>query len=166
MVFRCLKRDLSCDPLLCSVFELNNSNSPLVSSLAYQVYLAHEAYYNATQKFVAFGEGDDYSGGFIVEWVVLVNGTTCNTWNITQSGSNAYLNINPIIYTKIAYSFLSLYQTTFARSMVIYLEQTIPDSTNGYSYGASNNGTLVSQVGSNTNGLILDAALYYIQNNP
>jgi hypothetical protein len=60
---------------------------------------------------------------------------------------------------------LALYNTTFARNMVVYLEQSLPTPTNGYSDGADNSGNLVSQVGSNTNGLILDAALYAIQNN-
>ena len=50
--------------------------------------------------------------------------------------------------------------------MVVYLEQSLPDPTSGYSDGADNSGNLVLMVGSNTNGLILDAALYYIQNNP
>ena len=50
--------------------------------------------------------------------------------------------------------------------MAIYLEQTLPDPSHGYADGADNAGDLVSSVGSNTNGLILDAALYYIQNNP
>jgi len=50
--------------------------------------------------------------------------------------------------------------------MVVYLEQSLPYPTNGYSDGADNSGNLVSQVGSNTNGLILSAARYAIQNNP
>ena len=54
----------------------------------------------------------------------------------------------------------------FARNTVIYLEQRLPDPSGGYAEGADNSGNVVSMVGSNTNGLILDAALYYIQNNP
>jgi hypothetical protein len=50
--------------------------------------------------------------------------------------------------------------------MVVYLEKSLPTPTNGYSDGADNSGNPVSQVGSNANGLILDAALYAIQNNP
>ena len=48
---------ISCVPLLCSVFELNNSN-PQLMDLMNQVYLASEAYYNATGQYVAFGEGN------------------------------------------------------------------------------------------------------------
>ena len=129
-----------------------------------QVYLANEAYYNATRQYAAFSEGNSPTVAITYdEWVVLPNG---DTWEITESGSSAYLNINPIIYNKVAFSFLALYNTTFARNMVVYLEQILPDPSSGYTDGADNSGNLVSMVGSNTNGLILDAALYYIQNNP
>ena len=152
---------ISCEPLLCSVFELNNTDSRLMG-LMKQVYLAHEAYYNDTRQYVAFSEGNS-PNGFIYEWVATGNN---DTWKIIQSGSSSYSNINPIIYNKVAFSFLALYNTTFARNMVVYLEQSLPTPTNGYSDGADNSGNLVSQVGSNTNGLILDAATYAIQNNP
>ena len=150
---------ICCDPLLCSVFELNNNSSQLMA-LSRQVYLASEAYYNATGQYSAFSEGNS-PYGYIYEWVVMPNG---DTWNITSAGGS-YLDINPIIYNKVAYSFLALYNTAFARDMVIYLEQWLPAPIRGYSDGADNNGTLVSEVGSNTNGLILDAAVYYIQHN-
>ncbi len=41
------------DPLLCSVFELNNNDSRLMA-LANQVYLAHQAYYNTTGQYQSF----------------------------------------------------------------------------------------------------------------
>jgi hypothetical protein len=150
------------DPLLCSVFELNNNSSQLMA-LSRQVYLASEAYYTATRQYAAFSEGNSPYNGYIWEWVVLPNG---DTWKITGSGSSAYLNINPIIYNKVAFSFLALYNTTYARNMVIYLEQCLPTPTSGYYDGADNRGNLVADLGSNTNSLILDAALYAIQNNP
>jgi hypothetical protein len=149
------------DPLLFSVFELNNNSSQLMA-LSRQVYLASEAYYNATGQYVAFGEGNSPSNGYVWEWVVLPNG---DTWKITGSGS-AYLIMDPVIFNKVAFSFLALYNTTYARNMVVYLEKVLPDPTKGYSLGATNNGALVSSVGSDTNSLILDAALYAIQNNP
>jgi hypothetical protein len=149
------------DPLLCSVFELNNNDSRLLA-LSRQVYLAHEAYYNANGTYVAFSEGNS-PNGFVWEWVATGSG---DTWKITQSGNPSYLNMDPVIYNKVAFSFLALYNTTFARNMVVYLEQSLPTPTNGYSDGADNSGNLVSQVGSNTNGLILDAATYAIQKNP
>jgi hypothetical protein len=152
---------ISCDPLLCSVFELNNNDSRLLA-LSRQVYLAHEAYYNATGQYAAFSEGNS-PNGFVWEWVTTGSG---DTWKITQSGSSSYVDMSPVVYNKVAFSFLALYNTTFARNMVVYLEQNLPTPTNGYSDGADNSGNLVSQVGSNTNGLILSAATYAIQKNP
>jgi hypothetical protein len=149
------------DPLLCSVFELNNNDSRLLA-LSKQVYLAHEAYYNATGQYAAFSEGNS-PNGFVWEWVTT---GSSDTWKITQSGSSSYVDMSPVVYNKVAFSFLALYNTTFARNMVVYLEQSLPTPTNGYSDGADNSGNLVSQVGSNTNGLILDAATYAIQKNP
>jgi hypothetical protein len=156
---------ISCEPLLCSIFELN-SNSKL-TNLAKQVYLAHEAKYNATGKYVAFSEGNGMTG-FIYEWVVLPNG---DTWKITKAGEWNYINLEPIIYTKVALSFLALYNTTFARDMNIYLERAFPDVINGYYSGAEynkdiNNANLILSADSNTNGMILGAAKYAIQNNP
>ncbi len=152
---------ISCDPLLCSVFELNNNDSRLLA-LTSQVYLAHDAYYNATGKFAAFSEGSSPSNGYIWEWVTTGNG---DTWKIT-SGGNSYVNIDPVVFNKVAFSFLALYNTTFARNTLIYLEQQLPAPTNGYSDGADNSGNLVRGTGSSTNGLILDAAQYALQNNP
>ena len=75
------------DPLLCSVFELNNNSSQLMA-LSRQVYLASEAYYDATGDYAAFSEGNGPNGIYIYEWVVAPNG---DTWVITGSGSSAYL---------------------------------------------------------------------------
>ncbi len=152
------KADISCEPLLYSVFNLNYTAN--IATLMNQTYMAHEARYNATGQYVAFSEGLSPSSNFIWEWVVMSNG---NTWNITNG--QTYSNINPIIYSKVSLSFLALYNTTFARNMCIYLERILPDPTNGYSAGAdyntdSNNANVIASVDSNTNGLILSAATY------
>jgi hypothetical protein len=159
------KAIISCEPLLSSIFDLNNNSK--LNALASQVYLAHEAYYNATGKYVAFSEGND-NLKFIYEWVVLPNG---DTWKITNAGETTYLDIEPIIYTKVSFGFMALYNTTYARNMTIYLERSLPDAANGYSQGAEYNTddnarNIVSSVSSNTNGMILSAARYAIQNNP
>ena len=157
------KADISCEPLLYSFFNLNTN--PKIVQLMNQTYSAHEAKYNVTGEYVAFSEGSSTSPDFIWEWVVTSNG---NTWKITNGQTQIF--INPVIYNKVSLSFLALYNTTFARNMSIYLERTLPDPTKGYSAGAdynanSNNANLVASVDSNTNGLIISAARYAIQNN-
>ncbi len=148
------------DPLYCSVFETSN-NSQLMT-IAKQVYLAHEAYYNATGKYRAFSEGGSLSGPWIYEWVVLPDG---RTWTVLD-GKGANYTSSPIIYTKTAIGFLALYNTTLAYNMVVYLEKTLPDPAYGYSEGVDESGAQFTSIGSNTNGLIIGAARYAIQNSP
>ena len=126
------KGQISCVPLLSSIFELNNNNSQLMG-LMNQVYLASKAYYNVTGQYAAFGEGNGFNTTYYLdEWVVLPNG---DTWKITADGSNTYLNMTPsnyIVYNDVAFSFLALYNSTFARNMVVFLEEILPDPTTGY----------------------------------
>jgi Protein of unknown function (DUF3131) len=160
------KGDITCEPLLHAVFELKSN--PKLTDLARSVYLAHEARYNATGKYVAFSEGNSGSDVFIYEWVVLGDGST---WKVTDIARNELKNFNPIIYTKVAISFLALYNTKYARDTVVYLEKSFPEMPFGYYDGADytdqlSGRNLVLQAGSNTNGLIIEAARYAIQNNP
>jgi hypothetical protein len=151
---------ITCEPLLCSIFELNN-NSAQLNGLMKQVYLAHEAYYDATGHYAAFSEGNSFTSQYIYEWVIAPDG---GTWKITNAQQNTYYNINPIIYTKVAFSFLALYNSTFAQNLVAYLLKMLPNPSNGYCDGADSSGQCVPRAGSNTNSLILEAALYAIQN--
>jgi hypothetical protein len=150
---------LTCEPLLCSIFELNKTDSRL-SDLMGQVYLAHEAYYNYTGQYVAFSEGINMKSKFIYEWIIAPDGST---WKITDAAKTTYYNINPIIYDKVALGFLALYNTTYAYNLSVYLEKNMPKPTYGYLNGVDTTGKVVPGTGSNTNGLILDAALYAIQ---
>jgi hypothetical protein len=161
------KASLLGDPLLYSVFELNNNN-PQLMAITKQVYLAHEAYYNSTEdssgqgQYRAFSEGGTNSAHWAYEWVVLPDG---RTW-VPLDETGAPYNNSPIIYTKVSIGFLALYNTTFAKNMTVYLESNIPSPMRGYCEGLSEGGEILSGVGVHTNNLILDAALYSIQRNP
>lgn len=151
---------ITTEPLFCAIFEINNTNTE-VNNLTHQIYLAHEAYFATTGNYVAFSEGNSFTSQYLYEWVVAPNG---ETWKITDTTPNSYANASPILYTKVAYSFLALYNSTFAQNLVVYLQNMLPNpSTNGYCDGASNNGQIIPGTGCNTNGLILDAALYALQ---
>ena len=50
---------ISCEPLLCAAFELNSNNSQLMG-LVNEVYIAHQAYYDATGQYVAYSEGNSF----------------------------------------------------------------------------------------------------------
>jgi hypothetical protein len=148
--------DIPCDPLFYSVFELKPDARLL--SLSMQVYLAHEARYKTTGKFVAFSEGntdlDDPS--YVYEWVVRSDG---RTWVVTdQTGSET--QISQIVYYKVALGFLAIYNTDFARNMQEYLANQLPQPTSGYIDGIAEDGRLVSTITDKTNGLIISAARY------
>jgi len=152
------KVPLACEPLLCSIFEVNSTDSKLLA-VSNQVLLAHEAYYNATGQYVAFSEGNSFTSQYLWEWVVGPDGTP---WQITTSGGALYSG-NAIVYSKVAFSFLALYNSTYAQNTLVYLEKNLPNPTNGYSDGADTTGRAVPGLGSNTNGMILDAAHYALQ---
>jgi len=154
---------ITCEPLLLSIFELNNSN-PGLANLMKQVYSVQEAYYYATGEYAAFSEGSSPYNGYVYEWVIAPNGSA---WQITNSTQFYFDGMNPVVFCKAAFGFLSLYNTTYALKMVMALEKALPTPTNGYFDGMDTSGTLdAGNPGSDTNSLILDAALYYIQNNP
>ncbi len=149
---------ITCEPLFHSIFDLKHPDSRIFN-LSRQVYLAHEGWYNSTGIFRAFSEGLTVDR-FAYEWVVLPDG---RTWSVLdEHGSN--FGIIPIIYSKVAYSFLSLYNSTYARNMVVNLEATLPDPWTGYYAGMHEDGeSVVNGVGCNTNGLIVSAARYAIE---
>jgi hypothetical protein len=148
------------DPLYCAVFETAN-NSQLMT-IAQQVYTAHEMYYNVTGNYRAFSEGGSLSTHWAYEWVVLSDG---RTWTVLDESYHNF-SISPMIYTKIALSFLAIYNTSYAYNMSVYLERALPDPSNGYGEGVDESGSIMSGSGLNSNGLILGAANYAIKNSP
>lgn len=149
-----------CEPLFYSIFDFNPDVR--LQELAKQVYLAHEARYNATGKYVAFSEGNTalIEPSYAYEWVVLPDG---RTW-VIQDQANTDAQIKQIIYTKVAVSFLAIYNTEFARNMEGYLNANLPQPTSGYVDGIDEDGRIITMVTDKTNGLIISAARYAMQN--
>lgn len=148
---------ITCEPLLFSIFEFKNPSADLLY-LMKQVYLAEEAYYNATGQYVAYSEGASMSSVYVYEWVIGPNGVP---WQITDT-SLAYITINPTVFTKVAYGFLALYDTTYARNLVNYIDQTLPSPTNGYYEGVDTQENPDTSISSETNSLILEASVYCV----
>ncbi len=154
--------NILCEPLISSVFNLRDlpNFNPYLLTLMNQTYSVHEAQYNSTGRYIAFSEGIGPSD-FIWEWVVLPTG---ETWKITNP-DGSYLDINPVIYTKVSLSFLALYNTSFAYDMSLYLEKVSFDPSTGYGAGADYNqnpsmAKVYTPVEANTNGMIISAARY------
>jgi len=147
------------EPLLSAVFELDNSDSPRLMDLMTQVYLACEAYYNSTGRFMAPSEGSN-GGAWLYEWVVAPNG---EPWIITNASGTVYYTTPSIVYNKVAFSYLALYNTSFARNMVVWLEDALPNPINGYYEGIDNHGNTNPYLSNIANTLILEAARYALQ---
>ena len=151
---------LMCEPLFLSLFNL--SPNVKLNGLADQVYYAHEARYNATGKFVAFSEGNTGldNPSYVYEWVVKADGST---WTI-ENDNNVKVGISPIIYFKSAVGLLALHDTVFTENMASYVESHLPSPSNSYSEGIDENGRIITLNIDKTNGMIIQAALYAINN--
>ncbi len=147
------------DPLLTSLFDIKNADARILT-LVNKTYAAHEAYYISTGKFRAFGEGPQISTDWQWEWVVLPDG---RTWIPLNENGNS-TGVSPVIYTKIAVGFLAVYNTVFTVRMVSMIESSFSEPVTGYYEGVDEQEGTLATAGSLTNGLILGAALYYINN--
>lgn len=152
--------DLTSEPLLLAVFNFQQPNATLLN-LSRQVYLAEEARYNATGQYTAFSEGNTGGSGvtYVWEWVVMSNGST---WVIEKLQTSAG-SVTPIVYLKVAVDLDALYNTKYTQSMVDAIEP-VSLTNSGYRDGVNENGQAVSTVIDKTNGLILAAALYAVNN--
>lgn len=89
------------------------------------------------------------------------------TWAVTdETGANYTAADVPIIYTDAAFSFLALYNTSYALNMSVYVENTLPLPSVGYYDGVQEDGGMLWSITNNENGMILSAARYAIENNP
>ena len=148
---------LMCEPMLLSVFNL--APNAKLNGLADLIYLAHEARYSATGKFVAFSEGNTGldNPAYVYEWVVKQDGST---WSIDDGAVN--VGIVPIIYFKSAVGLLAIHDTAFTENMASYIESKLPYPSSGYSDGVDENGRVDTADIDKTNGMIIEAALYAI----
>jgi len=147
---------LTAEPLYCAIFEIENNPAQLYT-IAQQVYNAHEAYFNNTGQYRAFSEGLTLTCDWVYEWVVYDD----QVWAVKINSDDS--DMTPIIYTKTAFSFLALYNTTFARNMVSYLENQLEVPTLGYYSGIDESEIRLPNTGLHTNGVILAAARYAYQ---
>ena len=151
---------LTSEPMLLSVFNLP-PNAQL-ENLAETMFQAEEARYNATGKYTAFSEGETGLSDvpYVYEYIVSGNGLT---WVINDQGSNI-IGIVPIIYFKTAVGMLAMYNSSYAESMVSYIESQLPMPANGYSEGVDENGRVITWVVANANSMIIQAAQYAVSN--
>lgn len=154
------KAKLMCEPLLHSIFEFS-PNSDLMD-ISRTIYLAHEARYNATGNYAAFSEGNPagIATHYVWEWVVVPDG---RTW-VTQRDELNDIHMTPIVFLKAAVGLFVLYKTPFTQSMINSMVPRLQTSA-GYLEGISETGQTISFTSDKTNGMIIAAARYAIDNN-
>jgi hypothetical protein len=154
------KAKLMCEPLLLAIFNLKPDLD--LMDLMRTVYLAHEARYNTTGKYVAFTEGSPVgvASYYVWEWVVIPDG---QTW-VTQRDENTNTDMTPVVFLKAAVGLQVLFDTQFTQNMINDMIPALRTS-NGFLEGKSETGQIVRTVTDKTNGMILSAALYAINNN-
>ncbi len=154
------------EPMLLSIFDLPQP-APSMLNLTGQVSMACAARYSATRKYTAFTEGN--TGGvevgstgseYVYEYIVESNG---QTW-VVQGVDGVPSTMTPIIYLKAAVSLDALYSTTYTQNMVNAIMPSLYTS-NGYMEGVDENGRTITNVSDKTNGMIISAARYAINNN-
>jgi len=153
---------IGCEPLMLSVFAFNDNANDNLLYLMSQAYLAHEARYNTTGKYVAFSEGNpkDIISGYVWEWVASSDGRTWVTYGDEQT--EVFMS-SPAVFLKTAIGFAAMYSTPFTQSMVNWLEPAML-SNYGYFEGKSEDGAGMYILSDKTNGLIINAARYAIEN--
>jgi hypothetical protein len=151
---------ITCDHLFLSVFNIPYNQK--LDTIAQLVYSAHFSRYTATGKYGAFSEGNSGLANpqYIYEWVVKDDGTT---WQI-EDVQFKKVDIAPVIFFKSAVCLLAMFNSSFTKNMVSYVESRLPLPTNGYSNGIDENGRVVSTIEGDPNGLIIQAAEYAISN--
>ncbi|MCW4047213.1 MAG: DUF3131 domain-containing protein [Candidatus Bathyarchaeota archaeon] len=144
------------EPLLLTFFEVKPRDSKFMWLLS-QANLAQEARYNATGRYTAFSEGNTGLGDptYVYEFIVDYDGSTF----ITKP------SITPIAYLKVAVGFDAIFDTPYTNALVDHILNALPAPSNGYQEGIDENGRLVNVIIDRTNGLIMSAARYAIDNN-
>ena len=158
---------VSCDPLLYAIFDFQQPDARIVN-LTRQVYLAHEARFNSTGRYVAFGETNtDFSDvSFVYQWVVMPDGRTWVLEVVEPNDVNNHeVSVMPIVCLKVAVGFLAIYASPFAQGMVNYVLGQLPAPATGYNVGVDENGRVVDASLGAGNSLIISAARYGIDHN-
>jgi hypothetical protein len=152
------KSNLMTEPLYSTLFELNAP--PELYTLTNKVYAAHETYYTLNGKYRAFSEGITTTSDWAYEWTVFGD----KMWVIKVNGEDS--DMSPMIYTKTAFCFLAVHNSSYAKNLAIYLESVLKAPIDGYNSGVDEARNIIEDNTLHTNGLIIEAAWYAVRQNP
>ncbi len=105
---------ITVEPLIYATFELGYD--PYVAEFLAKVYAASEARYLRAGKLTAWSEGQnisDMNAVYVYQWLVTEDGST---WVVRSNGRPS--NIEPAVFTKIAFALHATYRTTYTSELV------------------------------------------------
>ncbi|MEM1660903.1 MAG: DUF3131 domain-containing protein [Candidatus Bathyarchaeia archaeon] len=157
--------EVTTEPMLHMVFEIGADKDYM--DYLQRVYSVQEARYRATNRLTAWSEGNTglRNPPYVYQWIVTPRG---DTWKITPK------NIDPIVFTKVAFGLHALFNTDYTKLLVDYvLRKELERRSSlqfifflpakGFIEGADESGRIVGELVDKTQTIIIEAAYYALK---
>lgn len=149
------------EPLVLEILEEHPSATFL--DFANRAYLAQMGRWNGgSGPLTAWSEGNYApSPAYIYEWVI-VRTETWQTWILADATASTIYNVQPIAYTKVAFSYLAIFgENAYTLALVDAAKQLT--SSRGFGEATFENGaSAISLWGFNTGGFYSDKTNYFV----
>jgi hypothetical protein len=149
---------ITSEPLINAILELELNELSICLELTRKVYLIQERRYFLTGLLTAFSEASYIAPYYYVyQWIVTPDG---KTWSVYSNGQQ--IKEVPLIVTRIAFAFHSIYNTSYTNLLIEYLlPKTITNF--GFYEGVTEDGRIIPILSDKGNGVIIGAARYYLE---
>jgi hypothetical protein len=145
------------EPLMLAILE--NRTNDLYRVYADRVFLAQQRRYESTGKLTAFSEGTyPAPQNYVYEWVVTGTG---ETWLMMTTEK---IDKPEVVYTKMAFAFHAVYNNEYTQKLVNKVASLATER--GFLEGVMEDGKTVDVLSDKTNGMILQAARYFMFSKP
>lgn len=157
--------EVTSEPMLHMIFEIGADEDYM--EYLRRVYSVQEARYYATKKLTAWSEGNTglRDPTYVYQWIVTPRG---DTWKITPK------EINPIIFTKVAFGLHALFNTSYTKLLVDHVlrkeserRKSLPFilflPAKGFIEGVDESGRIVGDIVDKTQTIIIEAAYYALK---
>jgi hypothetical protein len=136
-------------------------SSPAFHDFANRVRLVQAGRFASTNLLTAWSEGDYQKPYYLYEWII-VNTGTWKTWVLTDATASTTYNVQPVAYTKVAFSYLAIYgENSYTLALVNAAKQLA--SSQGFGEATFENGaSAIGAWGSNSGGFYSDKTNEFI----
>ena len=157
--------EVTSEPMLHMIFEIGADEDYM--EYLRRIYSVQEARYHTTRKLTAWSEGNTglRDPTYVYQWIVTPRG---DTWKITPK------EINPIIFTKVAFGLHALFNTDYTKLLVDHVLRKESERRNslpfilflpakGFIEGVDESGRIVGELVDKTQTIIIEAAYYALK---